>query len=83
MVYKCTSYDVHRSVPVGIFDVFARSVERGTKVAVTKENAGAFSLLAKEFWLEDLLSACSALQIASVRELRKPESISSASHLMS
>jgi hypothetical protein len=70
-------------VPLGIFDVFARSVETGTKVAVPKENAGALSLLAKEFWLADLLSDCSALQQASVPEPRKPEAICGASHLMS
>jgi hypothetical protein len=45
-------------------------------------NAGALSLLVKQFWLEDLLSDCSVLQIASISELRKPESISGASHLM-
>jgi hypothetical protein len=32
------------------------------KVPVTKENAGAISLLAKEFWLEDLVSECSSLE---------------------
>jgi hypothetical protein len=48
----------------------------------SSSNAGALSLLAKEFLLEDLLSDCSALQKASVPELRKPELISGASHLM-
>jgi hypothetical protein len=56
-------------VPLEIFRVFARSLETGTKASVTKENAGAISLLAKKFWLEDLLSECSALQIASSPEL--------------
>jgi uncharacterized coiled-coil protein SlyX len=46
-----------------------KALETGTKVAVTKENAGEISLLAREFWLDDLLSECSALQIASVPEL--------------
>jgi hypothetical protein len=69
-------------VPLGIFQVFARPGETGTKVAVTKENAGALSLLAREFWLEDLLSDCSVLHKASVPELRKLESISGASQLM-
>jgi uncharacterized coiled-coil protein SlyX len=64
-----TSYEVQSSVPLEIFEVFARSLVAGTKVSLTKENARAISLLAKEFWLEDLLSECSALQIASVPEL--------------
>jgi hypothetical protein len=81
-LFDATSYEFQSAVRVGIFQVLARSVEAGTKVAVPKENAGALSLLAKEFWLEDLLSDCSALQIASVPELRKPESISGACHLM-
>jgi hypothetical protein len=68
-LFDAASYEVQSSVPLGIFEVFARSPETGTKVAVTKENAGAILLLAKEFWLEDLLSECSALQIASVPEL--------------
>jgi hypothetical protein len=63
------SYGVQSSVPLDIFEVFARSLETGTKVAVTKENAGAISVLVKEFWLSDLLSQCSALQLASVPEL--------------
>jgi hypothetical protein len=81
-LFDTTRYYVHSSLPLGVFEVFARSVETETTVAVTKENAGALSLFAKEFWLEDLLSDCSALQIASVPEIRKPESISGASHLM-
>jgi hypothetical protein len=34
------SSEVQSSVPLGIFEVFARSLETGTKVPVTKENAG-------------------------------------------
>jgi hypothetical protein len=41
----------------------------GTKIAVAKENAGAISLLAHEFGLEELLSDCSAFQRASAPEL--------------
>jgi hypothetical protein len=47
-------------------------VKIGTTVPVTKENTGAISLLAKELWLEDFLSECSALQKASIRELITP-----------
>jgi hypothetical protein len=81
-LFDTRSYDLHSSVPLGIFQVFVRSVKTGIKVAGTKENAGVLSLLTKEFWLEDLLSDWSSLQKASVAELRKPESISGTSHLM-
>jgi hypothetical protein len=54
------SYEVQSSFPLGIFEVFVEALKRGTKVAVTKENAGAISILAKEFWLEDLVLECSA-----------------------
>jgi uncharacterized coiled-coil protein SlyX len=64
-----TSYEVESSVPLDIFEVFVNSLETGTKVTVTKENAGAISVLAKEFYLDELLSECSSLQIASVPEL--------------
>jgi uncharacterized coiled-coil protein SlyX len=67
-LFDATSYEVQSSVPLGIFELFVDSLKTGTKIAVTKENAGAISLLAKEFWLGDLLSECSALQIASVPE---------------
>jgi uncharacterized coiled-coil protein SlyX len=68
-LFDATSYEVQSSVPLGVFHVFVDSLKTGTKVSVTKDNASAISLLAKEFWLEDLLSECSALQIASVPEL--------------
>jgi predicted nucleic acid-binding Zn-ribbon protein len=55
-------------VPLEIFELFLKALETGGKVRVTNDNASAISLLAKEFWLEDLLSECSALQIASTPE---------------
>jgi hypothetical protein len=33
-----TSYEVQRSVPLGIFELFVEAMETGTKVPVTKEN---------------------------------------------
>jgi hypothetical protein len=68
-LFDATSYEVQSSVPVGVFEIFVAALETGTKVVVTKENAGAISLLATEFWLADLLSECSALQAASNPEL--------------
>jgi uncharacterized coiled-coil protein SlyX len=67
-LFDATSYEVQSLVPVGVFEVFVESLKTGTKVSVTKENARALSLLAKEFWLGDLVSECSALKIASVPE---------------
>jgi hypothetical protein len=49
-------------VPLEILQIFVKSLETNTKVPVTKENAGSVSLLAKEFWIEELLSECSAVQ---------------------
>jgi uncharacterized coiled-coil protein SlyX len=63
------SYEVQGSVPLEIFEIFARSLETGTKVSVTKENAGPISVLAKEFCLGDLFSECSAPETAAVPEL--------------
>jgi hypothetical protein len=68
-LFNAKSYEVQSTVPLEILEVFVETLMTGTKVAVTKDNAGAISLLAKEFWLEDLLSECSALQIASTPEL--------------
>jgi PHD/YefM family antitoxin component YafN of YafNO toxin-antitoxin module len=68
-LFDATSYEVQSSVPLGIFELFVKALGTGEKVSVTKENAGAVSLLAKEFWLDDLLSECSALQMASLPEL--------------
>jgi hypothetical protein len=67
-LFDATSYKVQSSVPVEIFELFVKALETGTQIRVTKENAGAISVLAKEFWLEDLLSECSALQIASTSQ---------------
>jgi hypothetical protein len=63
-----TSYEVHSSVPVEIFEVFVKALETGGKVPITKENSGSISVLAKEFYLEDLLSDCSALQLGLAPE---------------
>jgi uncharacterized coiled-coil protein SlyX len=84
-LFDATSYEDQSSVPLGVFEVFARSLETGTKVAVTKENASAISILAKEFWLEDLLSECFALPIAPTSELMAAlsERISKLEHQMS
>jgi hypothetical protein len=60
-----TSYEVQSSVPVEIFEIFVKALGTDGKVPVTKENAGSMLLLAKEFYLEDLLSEYSALQMAS------------------
>jgi uncharacterized coiled-coil protein SlyX len=68
-LFNATSYEVQSSVPLGVFEVFVESLKTGTRVAITKENASAISLLAKEFWVEDLLAECSALQMASTPEL--------------
>jgi hypothetical protein len=68
-LFDATSYVVQSSVPVEVFELFVKALETGEKVPVTKENAGSISLLAKEFWLEDLLSECSALQMVSIPKL--------------
>jgi methyl-accepting chemotaxis protein len=67
------------------FEPFAKALEAGTKVSVTKENVDAISLLAKEFWLEDLVSQCSDLQPVSVPEFvtALSERISQLEHQMS
>jgi hypothetical protein len=41
---------------LALFDVFVQALGTGGKVAVTKENPGEISVLARKFWLEDLLS---------------------------
>jgi uncharacterized coiled-coil protein SlyX len=64
-LFDATSYEVQCSVPLEIFELFVKALETSGKVPVTKENAGSISLLAKEFWLEDLLSECSALELSS------------------
>jgi hypothetical protein len=68
-LFDTTGYEVESSVSLEIFELFVKSLRTKAKFRVTKENAGAISLLAKEFWLENLLSECSALQMPSVLEL--------------
>jgi uncharacterized coiled-coil protein SlyX len=60
-----TGYKVQSPVPLDIFRVFVKALETGGKVPVTKENASAISLLAREFWLEELVSECSAVMSTS------------------
>jgi uncharacterized coiled-coil protein SlyX len=68
-LFDATSYKVQSSVPVEVFEEFVKALETGGKVRVTKENAGSISILAQEFWLEDLLAECFALEGPSVLEL--------------
>jgi hypothetical protein len=49
------SYEVQSSVPIEVFELFVKALGTGQKPPVTQENARDISLLAKEFWLEDLL----------------------------
>jgi hypothetical protein len=58
-------YEVQSSVPLEVFQVFAKAVETGSKVPVTKEAVDALSLLAAEFGFDDLLLDCRALQAES------------------
>jgi uncharacterized coiled-coil protein SlyX len=64
-----TSYDVKSAVRREIFEVFVKALGTGSKVPVTKENVASISLLAKEFWVEELFSECSALMSSSAPEL--------------
>jgi hypothetical protein len=50
---------------VDIVELFVKALETGGKVLVAEVNAGVFSLLAKEFLPEGLLSECSARPTAS------------------
>jgi hypothetical protein len=68
-LFDATSYEVRTSVPVEIFELLVWALETGKRVPVTHENASAFSLLANEFWLEDLLFECSVLEMVSTAEL--------------
>jgi hypothetical protein len=56
-----TSYNVQSPVPLEVFQLFVKALATGTKVPVTKENAGTISLVAKEFYFDDLLSECLAV----------------------
>jgi hypothetical protein len=55
-LFDATSYNDQSSVSVELFKIFVNALATGTKIPVTKENSGSISLLANEFWLEDLLS---------------------------
>jgi hypothetical protein len=52
-------------MPLGSFGVFVEPLKIGTKVVAPSENAGEISLSSKEFWLANLLSQCSDLQLAA------------------
>jgi hypothetical protein len=52
-----------------VFEFFITALQTGTNVPVTKENVIAISLLANEFWLEELFSDSSALMASSAPEL--------------
>jgi hypothetical protein len=67
--FDATSYNVQSSVSVEIFKVFVNALKTGTNVPVPRENSGHISLLATEFWLEDLAAECSALQLDSASQL--------------
>jgi hypothetical protein len=61
-LFVATTYEVQSRVPLNIFQSFVKALETGTKISVIKENASAVSLLAKEFWLVDLVSESPGLQ---------------------
>jgi hypothetical protein len=84
-MFDAARCNVQSSVSAGIFKIFVNALATGTKVPVTKENSGSISLLAKEFWLEDLLAECSALQVDSAAELiaALPERITELEHQIS
>jgi hypothetical protein len=64
-----TSYKVQSRVPLEIFQVFAKCLEMGTRISFTQDTVRGLSLPAKEFYVDDLLSQCSALETRSVIEL--------------
>jgi hypothetical protein len=68
-LFAATSYAVESSVPVEVFGAFVVSLQTQRKVSVTKENAASLSLLAKEFFLSDLLSECRAFSFDIVLSL--------------
>jgi small GTP-binding protein len=53
---------VQSKVPLEIFEVFVKALETGRKIPITKENASTILILAREFWVEDLVCECSALE---------------------
>jgi hypothetical protein len=66
---KAISYSVQSAVPPEIFQIFVKALQTNATVPVTAENAADISLLAEEFWFEELLSECSALKPSSIPEL--------------
>jgi hypothetical protein len=56
------SYSVQSDVPLDIFQAFVKSLQANTPLPVTKETVDSIALLAQEFWVEDLIAECSALQ---------------------
>jgi hypothetical protein len=80
-----TSYDVKSNVQPEIFEVFVTALATGAKVSVTNENMASISLLAKEFWFEELVSEYSDREPVSVPEVVKAlsERISKLEHDMS
>jgi hypothetical protein len=67
---RTTRYQVQSSVPFEIFQLFVKALKAGTAVVLTKENVSPVSLLAEEFFLEDLQRECAVFQKAM-----SPESI--------
>jgi hypothetical protein len=75
------SYEVGSAVPVPVFEAFVEALKGDTTPTVTQENAPFLSLLAKEFSLADLGSACGgfcgdALSVLSARVSKLEEQIS-------
>jgi hypothetical protein len=64
-----TSYDVQSSVPAEVFQGFVNALQTNKKAQVTSVNAAALALLAREFWLEELLSDCTSPSPLSASEL--------------
>jgi small GTP-binding protein len=84
-VSAATTYEVQSTVPLEIFELFVTSLETGTKIPITTENASAISTLAREFWVEDLFTESSSVQAASSPDLvaALSERISTLEHQLS
>jgi hypothetical protein len=57
------TYCVRSSVPRSVFQAFVDSLNSQTNPSVTKENVTCLSLLAKEFFLSELSSACASFSV--------------------
>jgi hypothetical protein len=68
-LFHAKSYDVQGSVPVSVFETFVDSLKTQQKLTVTRENAAALSLLAKEFFLSELAAECSSFSVDSLSGL--------------